>query len=49
MFIEEEAAKVVQPHDDALVVTLKIANHTIHCVLVDSGSSVDVIFKAIYD
>ena len=48
-FTEEEAAKVMQPHDDALVVTLKIANHTIHRVLVDSGSSVDVIFKSAYD
>lgn len=49
MFIEEKAAKVVQPHDDALVVTLKKTNHTIYRILVDSGSSVDVIFKTAYD
>lgn len=42
-------AKVVQPHDDPLVVTLQIANHNVHQILVDIGSSVDVLFRSAYD
>lgn len=32
------------PHDDALVVTLLIANYTTRRVLVDNGSSTDILF-----
>jgi hypothetical protein len=38
-FSEEDARGVVMPHDDALVVTVKVANHAIHRILVDNGSS----------
>jgi hypothetical protein len=31
------------PHDDALVVTLTVANHGIHRILVDNGSSADIL------
>ena len=29
-FLEEDARRVAMPHDDALVVTLTVANHAIH-------------------
>ncbi|KAK3011208.1 hypothetical protein RJ639_011741 [Escallonia herrerae] len=33
------------PHDDALIITLRIDAFQIKCILVDTGSSVDIIFK----
>jgi hypothetical protein len=43
-FFEEDARGVIMPHDDALVVTLTVANHGIHRILVDNGSSVDILY-----
>ena len=43
-FTEEDARKVVHPYDDALVVTLEIAGYSTRCVLIDNGSSADIIY-----
>jgi hypothetical protein len=43
-FSEEDARGVVMPHEDALVVTLTVANHGIHRILVDNGSSADILY-----
>jgi hypothetical protein len=32
------------PHDDALVVNLTTANHVIHRILVDNGSSTEILY-----
>ena len=37
------------PHDDALVIKTIVANKTIHRVLVDNGSSADIIFALAFD
>uniref|UniRef100_A0A2N9GVB7 Reverse transcriptase domain-containing protein n=1 Tax=Fagus sylvatica TaxID=28930 RepID=A0A2N9GVB7_FAGSY len=43
-FTEEDARKVFHPHDDALVVTLEIAGYSTRRVLIDNGSSADIIY-----
>uniref|UniRef100_A0A2N9F216 Uncharacterized protein n=1 Tax=Fagus sylvatica TaxID=28930 RepID=A0A2N9F216_FAGSY len=43
-FTEEDARKVVHPHDDALVVTLEIPGYSTRRILIDNGSSVDIIY-----
>ena len=37
------------PHDDLLVIRAVVANKTIHRVLVDNGSSADIIFASAFD
>ena len=37
------------PHDDPLVIRAVVANKTIHRVLIDNGSSTDIIFEAAFD
>jgi ribonuclease HI len=43
-FSPEDEEGVFYPHDDALVITLLIGNFNIHRVLVDNGSSADILF-----
>ncbi|XP_058082374.1 uncharacterized protein LOC131230468 [Magnolia sinica] len=48
-FIEEDAKAIHHPHDDALVVTVTIANCRVFRVLIDTGSSADVLFTQAFD
>jgi hypothetical protein len=48
-FSNEDFVGVSLPHSDALVVTLAITNHNIHRVLVDTGSSADIIYKSTFE
>ena len=43
-FIDEEVERIHHPHDDAIVITLLIADHTTRRVLVDNGSSTDILY-----
>jgi hypothetical protein len=43
-FSEEDARGVIMPHDDTLMVTLIVASHAIHLILVDNGSSADILY-----
>ena len=39
---EEDIKQLDHPHDDDLVITLRIVNFTTRSVLVNNGSSVDI-------
>ena len=43
-FTDEEAERIHHPHDDAIVITLLIADYTTMRVLVDNGSSTDILY-----
>ena len=43
-FTNEDAERIHHPHDDAIVITLLIADYTTRRVLVDNGSSADILY-----
>ena len=43
-FTDEDAGRMHHPHDDAIVITLLIADYTTRRVLVDNGSSADILY-----
>ena len=43
-FTDEDAARIYHPHDDAIVITLLIADYTTRRVLVDNGSSANILY-----
>ena len=43
-FTEDEAERIHHPHDDAIVITLLIADYTTRRVLMDNGSSADILY-----
>ncbi|XP_073130725.1 uncharacterized protein [Henckelia pumila] len=48
-FEREDLKDVVVPHNDPLLVTLTIANYDVARIFVDTGSSVNIIFKETLD
>ena len=47
-FSDEDKRGTIQPHDDALVVTLRIGGFVVKRVLVDPGSAVEVMYPDLY-
>ncbi|XP_030930550.1 uncharacterized protein LOC115956260 [Quercus lobata] len=47
-FSDEDKIGTIQPHDDALVVTLRIGRFDVKRVLVDQGSAVEVMYPNLY-
>ena len=45
---DEDKLGTLQPHDDALVVTLRIGGYDVKRVLVDQGSAVEVMYPNLY-
>ncbi|XP_065634668.1 uncharacterized protein LOC136069748 [Quercus suber] len=43
-FTDEDAERIHQPHDNAIVITLLIADYKTRRVLVDNGSSADILY-----
>ena len=48
-FLDSDLEGCQHPHDDPLVIRAVLANKTIHRVLVDNGSSADIIFASAFD
>ncbi len=43
-FSDEDYVGISLPQTDTLVVTLQVANHLIHRIFVDNGSSTDILY-----
>ena len=44
-FSEEDAQRLHHQHDDVLVVSLRVGDYNMHWVLVDNGSSADILYN----
>ena len=47
-FSDKDKVETIQPHDDALVVTLRIEGYDMRRVLVDQGSAVEIMYPDLY-
>ena len=47
-FSDEDKVETIQPHDDALVVTLRIGGFDVKRVLVDQGSAIKIMYPDLY-
>ena len=47
-FFEEDKVGTTQPHDDALLVTLKIRGYNVKKVMVDGGSAAEIMYPDLY-
>ena len=43
-FSEEDARRLHHPHDDALIVSIRVGDYNVHRMLVDNGSSADILY-----
>ena len=43
-FSKEDARRLHHLHDDALVVSIRVGNYNVHRVLVDNGSSANILY-----
>ena len=44
VFTHADASSVYNPHEDALVITVEVANSLVHRLLVDSESTVNILY-----
>ena len=47
-FLDKDKIRTIQPHNDALVVTLRIGGYDVKRVLVDQGSAVEIMYPDLY-
>ena len=47
-FSEEDARRLHHPHDDALVVSIRVGDYNTYRVLVDNGSSADILYYPVF-
>ena len=47
-FSDEDKVGTIQPHDDALVVMLRIGGYDMKRVMIDQGSAVDIMYPDLY-
>ena len=47
-FSDEDKIGTIQPHDDALVITLRIGGYDVRRVMVDQGSAAEIMYPDLY-
>ena len=47
-FSDEDKIRTIQPHDDALVITLRIGGYDVKRVMVDQGSAAEIMYPDLY-
>ena len=47
-FSDEDKVGIIQPHDDALVITLRIGGYDVKRVMVDQGSAAEITYPDLY-
>ena len=47
-FLDEDKIGIIQPHDDALVITLRIGGYDVRRVMVDQGSVAEIMYLDLY-
>ena len=47
-FLEEDKIGTIQPHDDTLLITLRIGDYDVKRVMVDGGSTAEVMYPNLY-
>ena len=47
-FSDEDKIGTIQPHDDALVITLRIRGYDVKRVMVDQGSAAKIMYPDLY-
>ena len=47
-FLDEDKIGTIQPHDDALMITLRIGSYDVKRVMVDQGSTVEIMYPDLY-
>ena len=47
-FSDEDKVGTIQPHDDTLVITLKIEGYDMKRVMVDQGSGIEIMYPNLY-
>ena len=47
-FSDEDKIRTIQPHDDALVITLQIGGYDVKRIMVDQGSAAEIMYPDLY-
>ena len=47
-FSDEDKIGTIQPHDDALVITLRIGSYDVKRVMMDQGSTAEIMYPDLY-
>ena len=47
-FLEEDKIETTQPHDDTLLITLRIGDYNVKRVMVDGGSAIKIMYPDLY-
>ena len=47
-FSDEDKIETIQPHDDALVITLRIGGYDVKRVMMDQGSAAEIMYPDLY-